>query len=218
MEQIRSVAIDGPAGSGKGTIAKIVAADLNMMYIDTGAMYRCVSYLAEEQGITPSDQEQLGRLIDEMDFVLEDGKVFANGMELTKEIRTPRIDKAVSRFAVDPFVRKKLVALQQKIASKRDVVMEGRDICTVVLKNSKNKFYLDASPETRARRRYLQLKENGNTTMSYEEVLKDINRRDHVDSTRECDPLTIAPDAFYIDSSELSIEEVVALIKKNVKD
>lgn len=217
MERINSVAIDGPAGSGKGTVAKIVARDLGMMYIDTGAMYRCVCYLAQKQNIDPENQQALESLIDHMDFVLdEQGRVFVNGEDVTQAIRTPAIDQAVSRFASDPFVRKKLVSLQQNIAAKRNVVMEGRDICSVVLKNAKFKFYLDATAQTRAKRRYLQLKEHGNDNVSYEDVLNDINRRDHIDSTRQCDPLRVSEDALYIDSSAMSIEEVVALIKKNI--
>jgi cytidylate kinase len=203
-----SVAIDGPAGAGKSTIAKILAKRFSLMYINTGAMYRAVTLKALEKGIEPLDIEKLMQLIDEMDMKFENDDLILNGENINEQICLPMISNNVSNYAAVAEVRERLVHLQRKMSERYNVVMDGRDIGTVVLKDAPFKFYLTASAEERAIRRYNELREKG-IDVKYEGLLEDIIRRDYIDSNREVNPLTKAEDAIEIDSSHLSIEQVV---------
>lgn len=213
------IAIDGPAGAGKSTVAKLLSEKLNLIYLDTGAMYRSVAYAAKMKGVSCSDDEALSVIFENFDLKFADGgkTVILNGEDISKEIRTPEIDVLVGGAAVNPFVRRHLVQMQREIAKGTDVVMEGRDIGTVVLKDSPYKFYLDASVEERARRRYEQNLQRGMDS-DLEAIKADIIRRDTLDSTRETDPLTKADDAIYIDSSDITIEQATELIISHVED
>ena len=206
-----AVAIDGPAGAGKSTIAKLVGKKFNLMYINTGAMYRAVALVAKRNNISSSDINSLMDIIDEMEMHFENDDLILNGVNIQDEITMPEISEIVSEYASIPEVRKKLVALQRKMSEKYDVIMDGRDIGTVVLKDSKFKFFLTATPEERARRRYSELKNRG-IDVDYNKLLDDIIKRDYIDSNRETDPLRKAEDAKEIDSSNYNSTEVTEII------
>ena len=206
-----SVAIDGPAGAGKSTIAKIVGKKFDLMYINTGAMYRAVALMAERKHIKPEEVEKLVKLVDTMEIHFENDDLVLNGINVQEEITMPEISAIVSNYATIPEVRAKLVELQRNMSEKYDVIMDGRDIGTVVLKDSKFKFFLTASAEERANRRYKELTERG-LEVNYDEILNEIIRRDTIDSTREVDPLRKADDAIEIDSSNYNINEVTEII------
>lgn len=202
-----SVAIDGPAGAGKSTIAKLVAKEFNLMYINTGAMYRAVALKSRENNIDSNNIEELCNLIDSMEMKFENDDLILNGVNIQDKITIPEISSVVSIYASIPEVRHKLVKLQQDMSRKFNVIMDGRDIGTVVLKESPFKFFLTATPEERAERRYKELKERG-LDVNYDVILSDIIKRDHIDSTREIDPLRKADDAVEIDTTGLNITEV----------
>ena len=206
-----SVAIDGPAGAGKSTIAKLVGKKFDLMYINTGAMYRAVALMAERNDVKPEEVEKLVKLVDTMEMHFENDDLILNGVNVQEEITMPEISAIVSNYATIPEVRAKLVELQRNMSEKYDVIMDGRDIGTVVLKNSKFKFFLTASAEERANRRYKELTERG-LEVNYDEILSEIIRRDTIDSTREVDPLRKADDAIEIDSSNYNINEVTEII------
>lgn len=205
------VAIDGPAGAGKSTIAKLIANELDLMYINTGAMYRAVTFKALENNIKPNEIEKLSNIIDEMDMCFINNELYLNGENIDSSLTLPNISKNVSNYAAVKEVREKLVENMRKISEKYDVIMDGRDIGTVVLKDSKFKFFLTASAEERANRRYKELTERG-LEVNYDEILSEIIRRDTIDSTREVDPLRKADDAIEIDSSNYNINEVTEII------
>lgn len=212
------VAIDGPAGSGKGTITKLVGERLGLINIDTGATFRCVALNMIQEGIEIKEEDKLKELLEKIEIDMkENGEVFLNGEEVTKKIRENDVNNFVSPVSVIKIVRDKLLEIQRKIAQGKDVIMEGRDIGTVVFPDANVKIYLDASPEERAKRRVRQNQEKGIET-SYEEVLKNIIDRDRRDSTREVAPLKRAKDAIYIDSTNMKIEEVVEEIIKIVEE
>ena len=206
-----SVAIDGPAGAGKSTIAKLVGKKFDLMYINTGAMYRAVALMAERNDVKPEEVEKLVKLVDTMEMHFENDDLILNGVNVQEEITMPEISAIVSNCATIPEVRAKLVELQRNMSEKYDVIMYGRDIGTVVLKDSKFKFFLTASAEERANRRYKELTERG-LEVNYDEILSEIIRRDTIDSTREVDPLRKADDAIEIDSSNYNINEVTEII------
>ena len=212
-----SVAIDGPAGAGKSTIAKLVGKEFNLMYINTGAMYRAVSLVAKENNVEPAEVDKLVELIDTMEMHFEKDDLFLNGVNIQEQITMPEISSIVSNFASIPEVRSKLVKLQRDMSEKFDVIMDGRDIGTVVLKNAPFKFFLTASAEERARRRFNELINRG-IEVNYDTLLSDIIKRDYIDSNREVDPLRMADDAIEIDSSNLSIEEVTETICNYIKN
>lgn len=210
-----SIAIDGPAGAGKSTIAKLVAEKLHIVYVDTGAMYRAMGLYFHRKGISSDDEAAISTACKEVDIsiVYQDGaqQVFLNGGNVTAFLRTEEAGKMASATSGYAVVRKKLVELQQKLASEGSVVMDGRDIGTVVLPRADVKIYLTASVETRANRRYLELKEKG-IPCNIEEIAADIEKRDYQDMHRENSPLKRAEDAVYLDSSEMSIREVADTI------
>ena len=206
-----SVAIDGPAGAGKSTIAKLVGKKFDLMYINTGAMYRAVALMAERNDVKPEEVEKLVKLVDTMEMHFENDDLILNGVNVQEEITMPEISAIVSNYASIPEVRAKLVELQRNMSEKYDVIMDGRDIGTVVLKDSKFKFFLTASAEERANRRYKELTERG-LEVNYDEILSEIIRRDTIDSTREVDPLRKADDAIEIDSSNYNINEVTEIM------
>ena len=208
------VAIDGPAGAGKSTVAQLAAKELNYTYIDTGAMYRAVAWKTLQQKAPVTDDLILS-VVPEIDVDLQykggRTQVFVDGKEVTGEIRTPEINKIVSQVAKLGPVREKMVALQRKMAERGAVLMDGRDIATNVLPNADVKIFLTASIEERAQRRYKELKEKG-YDMTFEELKADIAARDKADSEREISPLVQAEDAVLLDTTGLSIDEVVAKI------
>lgn len=211
-----SVAIDGPAGAGKSTIAKLVAKKFDLMYINTGAMYRIVALRASENNISPDNIEGLEKLIEQMDMKFVNDDLFLNGENIQDQLSGTNVTKIVSAYASVKRVREMLAKLQREMSYKYNVIMDGRDIGTVVLKDAKYKFFLTATPEERATRRFNELKSKG-MNVNYEEILEDIKRRDHIDSTREIDPLTKADDAIEIDTTGLSIEEVTLAICNKIK-
>lgn len=215
------VALDGPAGSGKGTVTKKVAEKMNLINIDTGAMYRCVTLECLNNGITPNDIEKIERILEKIDIKLERKEkkqiVILNQKDVTKKIRTTEIDENVAQFSAIKQVRDKITPIQQKMSENADIIMEGRDIGTVVFPNADVKIFLDCSIEERARRRYKQNIEKG-IKCSYEEVLESIKQRHLLETQREIAPLKQAEDAKYIDSTNLTIEQVVEKIIKIIKE
>ena len=213
------LAIDGPAGAGKSTVSKMVAQQLGFTCLDTGAMYRAVAWRAVADGVALDDAQALGRIAREVpiSFDYEPGNlsptaVYIGGNDVTLAIRTAEIDKAVSPVSAEPLVRKALVSQQQRIGASGNYVVEGRDIGTVVFPDAQLKIYLFASAEERARRRVAQNAERGVGLTDYDAVLADIIRRDDYDSSRASSPLKPAEDAVMLDSTKLSIEEVVEKI------
>ena len=209
------VAIDGPAGSGKGTITKLVGEKLGLVNIDTGATFRCVTLAMLQQNISTNEEEKIKKLLEniKIEFKKENNiqMVLLNGQDVTKKIREKEVNNFVSQVSTLKIVREKLLNLQRKIAEGKDVIMEGRDIGTTVFPNANVKIYLDATPEERAKRRVLQNQEKGIST-SYEEALENVKSRDKMDSERELAPLKKAEDAIYVDSTNLTIDEVVQKI------
>lgn len=215
MDNIINIAIDGPAGSGKSTVAKIIAKKLDITYLDTGSMYRAFTYYAIENNIKPEDEEGINHLLNNINLILDKEDVFLNDQNITKEIRYENIDKNVSQYAAIKKVREKMVSIQREISKGKSVIMDGRDIGSVVLPDAEFKFYLDASAEERAKRRYLQNIERGKE-IPYEDILEDIKLRDENDKSREVDPLIICDDALVLDTSDMNIENVVEFIINKV--
>lgn len=221
MEYI-SVAIDGPAGAGKSSVAKAVAKDMGFVYVDTGAMYRTVALAAVRAGIDPCDNKtEVEKIVDKTNITLDykDGEicVYLNGEDVSKEIRMPQISRGASAVATMPKVRQRLVEMQRNMAKKANIIMDGRDICGVVLPNAQVKIFLTASVDTRAQRRFDELKEKG-AECEYEDIKKDITARDKNDSEREISPLKQAEDAVLLDTSDMSFDEVADAIKKMITE
>ncbi|MCX0397527.1 (d)CMP kinase [Clostridium perfringens] len=211
MNKLITVAIDGPAGAGKSTIAKIIGEKFNLMYINTGSMYRAVTLKALENNILAEEVDKLLVMIDGMDMHFENDELILNGENINSLITMPNISKNVSAYASIREVRERLVNLMRKMALKYSVIMDGRDIGTVVLKDANFKFFLTASPEERADRRYKELMGKG-VEVNYDEILQDIIKRDYLDSNREVDPLRKAEDAIEIDTTGIGIMGVVEKI------
>ena len=210
------IAIDGPAGAGKGTLAKAIAKKFNYVNIDTGATYRCVALKVLRNGISLDDEDKIIDISSNINIDLKsDGSVFLDGEDVTKEIRSKEVTNIVSPISSIVKVRENMVDIQRKIAMGKDVVMEGRDITTVVFPDAQYKFYLDASLEERARRRYEENKEKGIDT-SYEEVLSNIKDRDYNDMHKEVGSLTRTDDQIYIDCTNMTIEEEISIIEKEI--
>ncbi|MGH4138166.1 (d)CMP kinase [Clostridium sp.] len=216
-----SVAIDGPAGAGKSTIAKIIGEKFNLMYINTGSMYRAVALKAMNENVSEYNVDDLVKIVESLEMHFEEDHLFVNNEDLTDMINMPIISNNVSKYAAIPEIREILVKLQQNIAKKFDVIMDGRDIGTVVLKDATFKFYLTASSEERAKRRYEELISK-DIEVDYDTILKDIIKRDYIDTHREVSPLKKAKDAIEIDSNDLSIngvaEKIVEYINSNIKN
>ena len=205
MSDANVIAIDGPAGSGKSSVARAVAERLNLPYLDSGAMYRSVAFAALRVGIDPEDEGPVARLAEMISISVEPGAVVVDGVDATVEIRGPEVTRAVSAVARNTSVRRELVRRQREWAADREGgVVEGRDIGTVVFPNAALKVYLTASHEARAERRAKEV-----TGLDYDTVAADIARRDHVDSTREVSPLEVAPDAVVLDTTSMSLDDVV---------
>lgn len=212
------VAIDGPAGAGKGTITKKVAEKLKLVNVDTGATFRCVALNMLDKNIGIEEEEKIKEVLDKINIEMKsNGEIFLNGENVTKRIRENDVNNFVSPVSTIQPVRDKLLEIQRKIAEGKDVIMEGRDIGTVVFPNANVKIYLDATPEERAKRRVLQNEEKGIKT-SYKEVLENIKDRDKRDSNRKVAPLKKADDAIYIDSSNMTIDEVVENVIALIND
>ncbi|HCY68181.1 MAG TPA: (d)CMP kinase [Firmicutes bacterium] len=213
-----SIAIDGPAAAGKSTVAKQVAKILNCVYIDTGAMYRAITWYALSKGVDPKDEEKVTALLPEIDLSLHlDGKVVVNDQDITKEIRTTEVADNVSYIASYKKIRLHLVELQRKMSKNVSVVMDGRDIGSYVLPHADVKIFQVSSVETRAVRRYKENLEKG-INCSIEEIEENLRKRDYIDSHREFAPLKKAEDSFVLDTSNMTIDEAVNAIIKIVKN
>ena len=222
MAKMISIAIDGPGGAGKSTIAKRLAKELGFYYVDTGAIYRTVAYFLDLLGISPKDVDGVERYIDELTVEIEydeDGlqHMIMNGMDVSEDIRTPEISLKASDVSAHAVVRDMLLDMQRDVAKKHNVIMDGRDIGTVVLPRAQVKIFLTASAEERAKRRFLELQAKGKKD-SYEQVLKELEKRDYQDSHREIAPLKQAKDAIVVDTSPLDIDGVVAAIRQIVQE
>ena len=217
MEKKISIAIDGPAGAGKSTIARRLAQEMGYRYVDTGAIYRTVAYFMDLWGVSPKDVDGVNRYIDELTIGIEydeDGvqHMIMNGMDVTGDIRTQEISQKASLISAHAVVREMLLDMQRDIARQYDVVMDGRDIGSVVLPKATVKIFLTASPEVRARRRYNELVEKGQKA-NYEQVLKEVQQRDYQDTHREVAPLKMCRDSVKLDTSDMDIEQVLQEMK-----
>ena len=210
------VAIDGPCGSGKGTIAKLLSEKLNLVNIDTGATYRCLALKTLENNIELKDEQKIIQLSENLNVEFKDGKVFLDGQDVSKKIREKEVTQIVSPISSIVEVRKNMVELQRKMASTYDVILEGRDITTVVFPNAEYKFYLDATLEERVNRRIKQNKEL-NIDMSEEEIRKNISDRDYNDMHKPVGALKRTEEQIYIDSTNMTIDEVVEKYEKSKK-
>ena len=216
MKEIIRIAVDGPSGAGKSTIAKAIAEKLKIDYIDTGAMYRAVGYKMLRENIAMDDLCALEAMLADTEIDFSGGNIYLDGENINGKIRTEEISKQASDCSALGIVRAKLTEQQQKMGEKKSVVMDGRDIGTVVFPDAEYKFYITASAEVRAERRYRELIEKGQEA-SLEKVLADIKQRDHNDSTREINPLRKAEDAVEVDTTEMTIEEVINRICKEMR-
>jgi len=220
-----TIAIDGPAAVGKSTMGKLIARELGSTYIDTGAIYRAITWKVLKNNIDINDENMISNLVSDITITIERSNckslndyyhIFVDGEDITEKIRDPRIDQNVSQIARLPKIRKQLIHLQRKLAEKGNIVMEGRDIGSIILPQADIKLYFTASEEERIKRRYKELIDKG-YNVDYEEVKKQIVRRDEIDSKRKYAPLIKAKDAIVIDSTEKSIEEVKDNILKIIK-
>jgi cytidylate kinase len=211
------IAIDGPSGAGKGTVAKAVAAHLGYPHVDTGAMYRAVAWKALQEGLSLEDESALGAMAERVLIEATDGVIRIDGYDVARAIRTPEIDRAAAATARLPRVRAALVARQRHLGESGRVVMEGRDVGTVIFPQAEVKIFLDATPEERARRRANDPAHTGGREGSLTSVASELEARDTIDRTRSASPLTVAPDATCIDTTRLSIQEVVARVLKTIE-
>lgn len=207
MNKLLRIAIDGPGGAGKSTVAKIIAEKLEIDYVDTGAMYRAIGYKMDKMGIAPDDTKNLEKALSETEIKFNNG-VFLDGENVENKIRTQEVSTLASLYSAIPVVRKKLVEIQRNMAKKQSLVMDGRDTATNVMPFAEKKFYITASPEVRAMRRTLENREKYGTA-DYDQILKEIKERDRRDTTRELNPLKKAEDAIVIDTGDMDVDEVV---------
>ncbi len=223
MKRFVSVAIDGPAGAGKSTMARAIAKEMGFVYVDTGAIYRTVGYYVNLCGIGPKDVDGVTRLIDDVNIEIrysEDGlqHMILNGQDVTSEIRTQQMSDYASKLSTLKVVRDFLLDVQRDLAKSHNVVMDGRDIGTVVLPRADVKIYLTASAEVRAKRRLLEMQEKGDLKSDFNKVLRDIQERDQRDMTRDIAPLKKAKDAVELDTSDLTIAESIASMKAIIEE
>ena len=215
------IAIDGPAGAGKSTIAKKAAAELGFLYVDTGAMYRAVGLYMIKNGIDIDDRNAVSAVIERVNidiaFIDNEQVILLNGENVNSQIRVPEVSNAASKTSAYPEVRARLFDLQKKIAEEKSVIMDGRDIGTVILPDAELKIFLTASPEVRGERRYKELTQKG-IAADLSSIIEDIKKRDHQDETREVAPLKKADDAILLDSSDMNIDEVVSAITTMAKN
>ncbi len=215
-----SIAIDGPSAAGKSTIAKLAAKELSFMYVDTGAMYRAIALFAIRNNIDAKDEKQICSLLSKINiginFINREQVIFLNGENVNSEIRTHAVSMKTSDISSIAGVRKFLLQKQRDLANKNNVIMDGRDIATVVLPNADVKIFLTASVEARARRRFDEIKKN-NCHLSFEEIYMDIKKRDQQDSNRKIAPLTMSSDATLIDTSDINLQEAVKLVVDTIK-
>ncbi len=209
------IGIDGPAGSGKTTVAKLLAKKLGIFYLDTGAMYRALTLKAIKRKVDLSDQDALKKIAEELNLEFKKDKVYLDGVDVSDQIRTPLIDKSISPVVALPEVRAVMVKLQRNMVTKGDFVVEGRDITTVVFPDAKYKFYLDATPAIRAKRRFKELSQKG-MDVNFQELDQDLKRRDNSDKTREISPLKVSEDAIFIDTTNFTILETAEEILKHI--
>jgi len=221
MGEHLNIAIDGPSGAGKSTLAKAVAKELNIRYLDTGSMYRAMALYAMRRGVSVTDEAGLKTILDDADItVVYDARgqrVLLCGEDVTDHLRTPELSMGASTVSAHPCVREKLARLQREVGKNYDVVMDGRDITTNVLPETKYKFFVTASPEVRAMRRFNEMHARGDASETYEQVLAALKIRDHNDSTRSYMPLRRAEDAMLIDTSELSIDEALNTLLEAIR-
>ncbi|EHL16528.1 cytidylate kinase [Peptoanaerobacter stomatis] len=203
------IAIDGPAGAGKSTISKLIANRLGIMYIDTGAMYRAVTYYFLQNDVKFDDKDEIKSSLDKIDIDFDRDKVYLCNQDVTSQIKSKIVNENVSDVSAIDVVREKMVDMQRLMSKKKSVLLDGRDIGTVVFPSADYKFYLTASVDVRAKRRYLEEQNKGNINISIEEIKKSIENRDFIDSNRKISPLKKADDALEIDTSDMSIDEVV---------
>ncbi|NLJ94930.1 MAG: (d)CMP kinase [Clostridiaceae bacterium] len=222
MNKVFSIAIDGPSGAGKSTIAKKLANELDIMYLDTGALFRAVAYQALKLKVDPNDLEAVTEFIPEVEleinFVNKEQRVSINEKDVTDFIRTEEVSIAASDISVHPIIRNFILEKERELASKESFVLDGRDIGTVVLPKAEVKIFLSASPEIRAKRRYKDLEKQSDDEVEYQQVLADILKRDKQDSSRKTAPTKKAKDAVFLDSSNLTLAETLAQVKKIVKE
>jgi cytidylate kinase len=211
------IAFDGPAGSGKSTIAKIISEKLGITYLDTGAMYRAVTLYFLENNVDFNDENQVKINLEKIELEFINDKLYLNNKDVSAQIREKNVNDHVSLVSAIRIVREKMVDLQRKMSGKKSVVLDGRDIGTVVFPNADYKFYITASVDVRARRRYEEELEKGISNLSFDEVKKSMENRDYIDSNREVTPLRKADDAIEIDTSDMSIDEVLEKILSYIK-
>ncbi len=210
------IAVDGPAGAGKSTISKILAKKLGINYLDTGAMYRAATYKTIKESIDPENEEAVVKAVENSDIYFKDNEIYLDGENVKIQIRSPQVNRLVSVISKIDEIRKIMVAKQKKISESSDVIMDGRDIGTVVMPDADYKFYLDASIEIRAKRRFKEM-DDKSAMMSFESLKKEIAKRDEEDKNRKTGPLRVAKDAVVIDTSGLEIDQVVELMAKKIK-
>jgi len=210
------ITIDGPSGAGKSTVARLLAQRLGYTYLDTGALYRAVAWKVKKEDIDPEDEKALEHILEKITITVKEGKILINATDVSSHIRTPDIGELSSRLSAKPVIRRYLFTIQREVGLKGRVVIEGRDIGTVIFPEAENKFFLDASPEERGRRRYNELK-GKHLQMSLEETINRIKARDERDSTRQDSPLKKTDDMVYIDTTNLGVEEVILRIIEALK-
>ena len=213
---LKRIAIDGPGGAGKSTLAKILASEYGIDYVDTGAMYRAVGYKMIRSGIGCDDEARLNEMLNKTSIDFRNSHIYLDGEDVSGFIRTPEVSMMASDCSKIGSVRSKLVAIQKEMGRSKSLVMDGRDICTNVMPDAEFKFFITASAEERANRRYKELIEKGEE-VSFDKVLSDINQRDYNDMNRELNPLRAAEDALVLDTTGMNIDEVIACLKSYIE-